>query len=186
MLAAVFIAGIGVWWSGNNRQHKQLKRAGLVVLLFGVAWTVTNWGIDTPVEKVRKNTRQFIAAVLARDRSKLDTLLHPKAGLYQWGRQDIIDGATLYADQYGLKNAHITQLDIDAQQEKSGIITVLLTVFSEHESAMVPISTINSSWTLDWWQTDDGRWRLKDIKARKVGNMDMTEVNSRYFSNKPR
>src|SRR5438874_2004457 len=153
MLTAVVIAGVVAWWSGNNRQNKRLKQVGLLVLLLGVVWATVGWAIDTPVEIVRKNTRQFIAAVLARDKTKLDALLHPKAGLYHWGRQDIIDGATAYADQYGLKAAHITQLD--PGKPEAGMITVLLTVFSDHESSMVPVTTINSSWTLDWWETDD-------------------------------
>src|SRR4051812_39388252 len=101
MLTAVFVVGATVWWSGNNRQNKRLKLGGLILLALAVAWAVVGYAIDTPVEKVTKGTRAFVAAVVNRDKATVGKLLHPKATLYQWGRQDIIDGAVQYADQFG-------------------------------------------------------------------------------------
>jgi hypothetical protein len=184
MLIGLFIAGVAVWWSGNNRQHKNLKRAGLAVLLLAVIWAVVGWAIDTPIERATKGTRQFVHSVVARDRQTLGNLLHPRAALGRWGRQDIIDGALTYADQYGLRNATITGLDLD-DQEQAGMITVDIAVFSTHESPMLPVSTIRSEWRLDWWENDSGQWQIKAITPRKVGNMDMKEVTDRYFTNRP-
>jgi hypothetical protein len=185
MLGAVFVVGVAVWWSGNNRQRRSLKTAGLIVLGVGLAWALANYFVDTPVEKVTRGTREFVNAVVRRDRPTMDRLLHPKATLYQWDRTAILDGAIRYADEYGLRSAHITQDEV-LDPPQAGMVTVLLTVFSNHESATIPVNTINSSWSIDWWETEDGRWQIKDIHARKVGTFEMDEVNRRFFSGRPR
>ena len=183
MLAAVFVVGVAVWWSGNNRQKRSLKTAGLIVLGLGLLWAVANYFIDTPVEIVTRGTRQFVDAVVRRDRPTIDRLLHPGATLYQWNRAAIIDGALRYSDEYGLRGARVTQDEVP-DPPQAGMVTVLLTVFSTQENAMAP-GTVNSSWSIDWWETEDGRWQIKDIHARKVGTFDMEEVNRRYFSGPP-
>jgi hypothetical protein len=185
MLIAVFVVGAAVWWSGNNRQNKRLQFGGLIVLALAVVWAAVGYAIDTPVEKVTKGTRAFVTAVVNRDKATLGKLLHPRATLHGWKRQDIIDGAVQYADQYGLKGAHVTQDEVP-ETPKAGIATVLLTVFSNHENAMIPVNTINTSWSIDWWETEDGQWLIKDIRATKVGNMSMEEIRQRYFSARSR
>jgi hypothetical protein len=185
LLVAVFVAGVAVWWSGNNRQKQSLKTIGLFVLGFGIVWAVVGYFVDTPIEKVTKGTKAFVNAVIKRDKATLNNLLHPKATLYRWGRQDIIDGSVEYADRYGLKSAYITRDEVP-QPPQAGMVTVTLGAISNHDSSTLPINTINSEWTVDWWETDDGRWLIHDIRASKVGNMNMEEINRQYFTGRAR
>src|SRR5215471_10408707 len=111
LLALLGIVGFALLMSGNARQNKSILRSGIAVLLAGALLTVMSYLVDTPREKVIKGTRALVKAAVDRDKTVLNAELHPNASLAGWKRQQIIDGAVAYADQFGLKSATITGIE---------------------------------------------------------------------------
>ena len=75
VLCVLVAAGIAIWWAGNNRVDKPMKRIGLAVLLAGVALALTSFVFDTDQEKVTKQTEQLVQAVNARDWKAFESVL---------------------------------------------------------------------------------------------------------------
>jgi hypothetical protein len=183
ILLAIGVVGIVVWVSGNNRQNKRLKLAGLIVLLLGAALFFVSWLVDTPKEIAVKQTHQFINAIVARDKPTLRKLLHPKIAAGRLGRDDVVEAAPTYADQFGLRGATITGLEV-AERPEEGSVTTTFAVFSKHESAMIPTDTIKTSWQFVWLDTDNG-WQLRNIEPLGAPQMDQNTIRQRYLSTRP-
>ncbi|MCS7035011.1 MAG: hypothetical protein NZ561_13615, partial [Phycisphaerae bacterium] len=101
LLVGVAVAACGLLWSGNQRQDRHLKRAGLFTLAAGIALSAVSLAVQTPREICLHQTRRWVSAVVAKDEAILDELLHPDAGLARWNRDDIVAGAVKYADLFG-------------------------------------------------------------------------------------
>jgi hypothetical protein len=108
LLTLIGVSGVALFMSGNSRQNKQLLRGGVGVILLGVLLAVVSYLVDTPREKAIKGTHALVAAAVARDGQTLGSYLHPAAALAGWNRKQIIEGAPIYADRFGLKGATIT------------------------------------------------------------------------------
>jgi len=182
MVFLLLVAGAVIFWSGNKRLDKTLKIIGLTVALLAILWGIVSWFVDTDREIVMKQTRQFVDAVVRRDMPTMTRLLHPKASMVMWNRDNIITGAKVYSDLYGLKGAHITGMDVEDDKTQ---ITVNFAVFSEHDAAVVPATTVNSTWQFGWVDTTDG-WRLMNLVPLKIGNLDQTGAQRQYFERKPK
>ena len=184
ILLAIGIVGVVVWMSGNNRQNKRQKLAGLIVLLFGVALFVVSWLVDTPKEIAIRQTHQFIQAIVARDKPTLRKLLHPKIAAGALGKEDVVEAAPVYADQFGLKSATITGMEV-AEHPDEGSVTTTFAVFSRHDSSVIPTDTIKTSWQFVWVDTDNG-WQLRNIEPLGAPQMDQKTIRQRYLSTRPR
>jgi hypothetical protein len=178
----VVVAAVAVFLlvSGNNRQDKTMKLAGLLVVLAGVILFLVSFFVETPPEITRRQTREFVQAVVGRDSAKLDSLLHANASILAWSKQDIIYGSKYYADQYGVKSAFCTSIDIE---EHDSLVVSRLTVLSTHEGGNMPINTMTSTWELNWLQTSNG-WKLKDITPIAVGQNELPRAKG-HFQSKP-
>lgn len=168
--------------SGNNRQDKQLKRAGLGVLVLGLILFAVSWLIETPPEIARRQTKEFVDAVMKRESEPLERLLHSNASLAKWNKADIVYGAKSYAEQFGLTGNMISGMEID---EQAGMVVVTLSNITSFESSRAPIGTMPNHWELNWLETSGG-WKLKDITLIGIGQTDARDVKSLYFSGKPR
>jgi len=166
--------------TGNNRQDAKLRRIGGIVFLAGVAWFLTSWFVETPPEIARRQTREFVKAVVARNSAKLEQLLHSNASAGAWDKQDIIHGTKFYADQYGLTSAYATAIAIE---ETPTVCVGRLTVLSQQEGGTVPIGAITSTWELNWL-AGDGGWKLKDLTLIGIGN-NATPLGKAHLSAKP-
>ena len=181
LLTLIAIVAIALLVSGNNRQKNQLKLAGFIVLSLGIVLAAVSFFVDTPREKALKGTRSFVHAVVDRDQAKMRAILHPSATLLGWNKEDIISGAKQYAEDFNLKDATITQLDAD---HDDSLVTVNLTVISNHASSKMMYDHINSSWQITWMDTGNG-WQMKDIRLISILNFDnqaLRGVEQRYFS----
>jgi hypothetical protein len=181
LLTLIAIVAIALLVSGNNRQKNQLKFAGFIVLSLGIVLAAVSFFVDTPREKALKGTRSFVRAVVDRDQAKMRAILHPSATLLGWNKEDIIYGAKQYAEDFNLKDATITQLDAD---HDDSLVTVNLTVISNHASSKMMYDHINSSWQITWMDTGNG-WQMKDIRLISILNFDnqaLRSVEQRYFS----
>ena len=52
----MLLVGAALFWSGNNRQDKTLKRLGLAVLLVGIVLGVLSYFVDTDKERAVRRT----------------------------------------------------------------------------------------------------------------------------------
>jgi hypothetical protein len=180
LLAAIAIAAVALLISGNNRQDKRLKLAGVGVLLLGVALWAVSYFVHTPREIAVTQTRQSIAAVVARDRATLERLLHPKAVLMGWGRDEILARAGEYADLYGVQSATITSIEGDPADS---IVTVTVSVLSQHDTQTASmVSAVPSTWELKWMDTSSG-WRLKEILPIRIFQMERSQLPEGLFGN---
>jgi hypothetical protein len=182
LLAALFAAGLTIFWVGNKRLDKTMKWVGLAVLLADVALAVTGYLVDTPAEIVTRQTRQFVQAVVKRDPKTIDALLAPQAQVGIWSKQDIVEGAKDYADRFGLKGAHVTGIEADDHRPQ---MSTNFVVFSDHDSPTIS-STVRTGWQFDWAQQPDGSWRILRITYVPMKEQDPTAVASQYFNRKPR
>src|SRR4051812_33750736 len=112
LLTPIGVTGIALLMAGNSRQDRTLIRSGLGVILLGIALAVVSYLVDTPREKVVKGTHALIDAAVARDGQAMANQLHANAVLGGWNRKQIIEGAPVYADRFGLKKATITGMDV--------------------------------------------------------------------------
>src|SRR4029079_3493871 len=122
LLGLLVIVGAALWWSGNNRQDKTLKRVGLAVFLVGVLVGVVSSLVDTDKERAARQTRQIVSAVERRDWEGFGKLLDPRTHVMIYNnREDIVAGAKITADVIGLKSLHITGMDVE---QKDTVINV--------------------------------------------------------------
>jgi len=178
LLILFAVAAVGLLVSGNNRQSSRLKMAGVGVLLAGgILWAVSYF-IETPREISIRQSRQFVAAVSARDRGAIEPLLHPKASMLRWNRDDILHYAVDYADTYGLQSVWITGIDADPVDS---VVTVTLSVLSRHDAKRAMVDTVPSTWELKWMDTPAG-WKLKEIVPIRIMNTERSQLQARLFN----
>jgi 4-amino-4-deoxy-L-arabinose transferase-like glycosyltransferase len=94
LLALLAVAGAALFISGNARLEKRLKLAGLGLVAAAVLLLALSRLVDTDREKVEKQTRQLMAAVVQRDQQGVRRQLHPQASLGVWNRDDIAYAAS--------------------------------------------------------------------------------------------
>jgi len=179
LLTLLGLVGIVLFMSGNARQHKGLLRAGIAVILLGVVLAVVSYLVDTPREKVIKGTRALVKAAVDRDKTTLNAELHPNASLAGWKRLQIIDGAVAYADQFGLKSATITGMEV--KQDEPSMMTVTMRVVAQFSGKQAYFDTVPTDWQLTWWETSNGQWLLKDVTPLGGGNLSGGQLAKQYF-----
>jgi hypothetical protein len=175
------IAALGIYLFiyGNRRQDTRLRGIGGGVLLLAVGLFLLGRVMDTDREKAEKGTRQLVAAVEKRDWPAMTALLDPKAsvgtpnGPVYSSRDQIIAGATVATERFGVKNIHI--LSLTSRQDDTAI-TVDLDALSDQGITGQPFPT---SWQFEWQERADG-WKLMRIVCLKIGQ-DTGEGTRRLF-----
>jgi hypothetical protein len=168
------LAGLGVFlfWTGNQRQEKNVRIAGFGLILAALAVMVLSYLVDTDVEKAVKAAKGMVYAVEQRDWTKLRNILAPKTSLGVFNaaelyadRNEIVTAAQKAVDQYGLKNVHVLSTTPEASNE---LISVTMTVMSEQEfTSGRPITT---NWRMEW-QRSGNSWVLVRITCIQIGNL---------------
>ena len=171
VLCVLVAAGIAIWWAGNNRVDKPMKRIGLAVLLAGVALALTSFLFDTDQEKVTKQTERLVQAVNARDWKAFESVLDAQTRFaFYRDREMIVRGAKQTADDIGLKSVRITGMTVD---KKDSVITVDLRAMSEQDRTMGrPVVT---DWRFDWQNLGAG-WKLMTITPLKGEQVTAEEI----------
>ena len=62
-LAGLFAIAVTLLISGNNRQDRALKLAGLAALTLAILLGILSYFVDTDMEKVLKRTRLMVSSV---------------------------------------------------------------------------------------------------------------------------
>ncbi|CAN5535504.1 hypothetical protein BH09PLA1_BH09PLA1_17040 [soil metagenome] len=171
VLCVLVAAGVAIWWAGNNRVDKPMKRIGVAVLAAGIALALISFCCDTDAEKVTRKTEQLVAAVNVRDWKTFESILDPATSftIYRT-RDEIVNGAKLTADAIGLKSARITGMNVET---KDTVITVELRAMSEQDRTMG--RPILSNWRFDWQNFGTG-WKLMSITPQKSDQVSAEEI----------
>ena len=171
ILCVLVAAGVAIWWAGNNRVDRPMKRIGLAVLLAGIALALTSFFFDTDQEKVTRKTNQLVQAINARDWKTFESILDARTRFAFYGdREAIVAGAKKSADDIGLRSARITGMTVE---KKDTVITVDLRALSEQDrTAGRPIVT---DWRFDWQNFGTG-WKLMTITPLKSEQVTAEEI----------
>ena len=178
----VSIAALGLFLfvTGNNRQEFRLRTAGLIVVALAVLLSVVSIVADTDLEKSEKGTRALVKAVEARDWPAMEKLLAQRAslavqaaGTVYNNRDDIMEGAKLGTERFGLKNARITSMDA---QQTQNLVTITFNAITEQNVMAYPLP---STWQFEWQKTADGM-RVVRITNLKIGNQTGQGASSQF------
>ena len=90
-------------------------------------------------------------------------------------RDILLKGAAACVDQYQLKSARITSLEVKQTQT---LITVDMTVWTVQDVTMD--RPLPSSWQLVWDQTGND-WSLFQITCVSIGNESMNQIDSKFL-----
>jgi hypothetical protein len=173
-LAGAVAVAAALLISGNNRQDRPLKIAGLLVLALAILLGVLSYFVDTDIEKVSKRTRLMVDSVQKRDWKSFESLLDPHIHFAVYDdRASLVEGAKATADRIGLKSVHVT--NTQATQDPTSI-TVNLDAISIQDATMDrPMPT---SWRLEWQNGPDG-WLLVHIDPLPNGQVTPDRVIER-------
>jgi len=176
LLAGLFVLAVTMLVSGNNRQDKYLKRAGLIFFALTVLLGALSYFIDTDIEKVTKRTKLIAASVEKRDWPTFESLLDPHIHFaFYDDRKTLVDGAKATADNIGLKTARVTSLQ--AKQEDPAAIVVDLDALSVQDITMDrPMPT---SWRFEWIKSGDGSWLLTHITPIDNGRVTHDRITEK-------
>jgi len=171
------IVGVGVvlFWMGNVRLEKKIRNTGAGLLALAVVLVIVSYIMDTPREKVMKQTRELVQSVEERDWPVMQGLLDPRCTLDKYNNRDeIVAAAQTAMEKFGVKTIMVTSLD--AKQDAASI-TVHLDIVSEQDITLGrPFPT---SWQLDW-QRSSGNWLLRNIsilESRQAGSQNAVKQN---------
>jgi len=129
-LPVTFIGvGLFVWYTGNQRQEKQVMRGGVGIALLGVLIMVISILVDTDREKAVKRTRQIVAAVNDHDWNKFQSLIDPQTTIYGLrGPSEITKAAEAAANRVNLSSARITGVE---SEQHASLIVISIRILSE-------------------------------------------------------
>ena len=181
LLGALAAVAIALLISGNARQNNRLKLAGFAALLLTIGLGATSYFVQTPREKAIQGSRQLVQAAVDRNPAIVQPLLHPNASLMHLGRDDLLHTLKVGGDTAGLRDAQIISIEADVTQS---LITVTMTVISDHDPSVAFRGTYNSTWQLNWFETPQG-WMLKDIIPLRLGAIEGGGALGNYLHRRP-
>lgn len=175
-LGLLIVVAVALWLSGNARQETRLKTAALAAFLLSAGLFLLSYFVDTEKEKVQKRTRQVVEAVEKKDKTTLNTLLHPNATMLWMAKADIVDKVGSAVDEYHLSNIRINALDAEQPAKNQINADVSVTAHVENSGGAFDPP---SSWQLVWEKTNQG-WQLREIRAVKIPGIDLNTIIGRW------
>ena len=171
------IIGLALHARGHRRPNRRLREAGAAVVLLAVVWALVSYLVDTPKEICRKQTRELVRSVVARDWKTFDDLLSSSVRFVFTGSSWRIEGhdtlsSAIKADieQIDLKSATITAINA---AEADAAVTVTITVWSNQDFTLD--RPIDSEWEMEWRQVGSA-WKLQEIRALRVAGVKAEQV----------
>lgn len=178
---SILLFGVGLFITGNNRRQFKMRTFGLGVIVLAIALMLVSYWVDTPAEKCLKNTRSLVAAFQAKDWSKFESLLDPRASvgigssltIYS-NRDQIVQAARRAQEMYRFTAARV--LSAQATQQDS-FIAVTMTLYTDQEATMGRPFT--SSWKFEWQDFGKG-WTLWRITALSIANQSADQMRPQF------
>lgn len=160
ILAAVAVIFL---MQGNNRQNKRLKLAGLGCAVAAVVVYVASYLIESPHEKVTRQTQELAAAVDTRDWDKFAALLDPKVKFWMYNGRDVFrERAEQTAENVGIKNISLSNLTI---KDEPGSYIVDFTAAADIGELGHRMPT---NWRFHWGASDYLLYRIDYVPSERV------------------
>ena len=175
-LALFALVGVALYVSGNGRQDKKLKLAGLAGLAIAGLLAVLSYFIDTDKEIVTKGTRDLAAAVEKKDRATAERLLHPKVSFGgPTDRAKLIERILTAADEYKLKDIKVSAIEVKPDGQDLAVNFSATANIEFGGMSFTPPST----WQFIWEKTPDRGWQIRVIRPISVSGMDNAQLMDR-------
>ena len=173
LIILILFAGAILLFFGNRNQNRPLRTTGLCLLSLGILLIAAVFLIDTPAERMERNTKQIVADVDSKDWTRLHAMLDPQtqldfgsqapAGLSNVSGADSITQLTQKeATQVGLRRVLITGTKIE---QSDGLIVVAFNAASWQEASLD--QAVMSTWQFNW-KLRNGQWYLDAIELRNL------------------
>jgi hypothetical protein len=162
--------GIALFITANNRQETRIRTGGIVIFFLGILLGIVSYLVETDKEKVERHTHEFIAAIIASDWPKVQSLLDPQVEFLKLrGPDQLVPAIRAAQEHVHVTSAHITSMKLD---ESPNDITENIGVLSIQEATLQQGAI--TGWRLDWAPTPDGKdWKL--IQIRSLGGQQISE-----------
>lgn len=154
--AALVLAGVILFITGNNRLERKLRNAGAGMALLGVLLAAISLVLESDREMASRQSRELVYAVPAQKWDVLRSLLDPNLTLMGLkGHEAIITGAQLAVERFDLRGARVISTDV--QQIDAAQIEVEVQVLAEFKDG-----NSLSRWRLTWEKLPDG-WQVASV-----------------------
>jgi hypothetical protein len=180
LYCSIIAIGLFVWVSGNKRIDPRSRWIGIGIIALGAAMAVMSFLIETDVQKVNRQSKELVQAVVDQNWDKFKSLLAPDARFSIEGlpprsrsRDDLLAGTKFAVAKYGLRSAGA---NIEETKKQDYIITTTIHVFSTGD--LDPGHPMPSRWQFDWIKTPDGHWVISDIRALEIGNAKGSDMDT--------
>jgi hypothetical protein len=176
LFLTLIVIGVALFWSGNNRQQKAPRNAGIALILLALLLKGVSFFVETDKEKCTLQTNELVKSVQDRNWPKFSSLLDDDVSLgtsmgsNSSNRQQLVQLAQHDCEQYNLTNVSASVTGIE--QDAAGI-TIDITARSEQTATMG--MAVPSSWKLIWDRTGKD-WRLHEILCTSIGNQSTEEI----------
>jgi hypothetical protein len=176
----VIFVGLFVWVSGNKRADPRGRWIGIGIIGLGVFLAVLSFVVETDPQKVNRQSRELVLAVVDQNWDKLQSLLAPDARLSIEGstplfhsRDQVVAGTKLGVKRYGLHGASAV---VEETKRQDYLISTTVRVYSTGD--IDPGHPVPSLWQLDWVKGPDGHWAVSDIRAMEIGNAKGSDMGN--------
>jgi len=176
----VIAIGLFVWVSGNKRTDRRSRWIGIGVMLLGAVMAAMSFLIETDAQKVDRESKELVQAVVDQNWSKFQSLLAPDARLSIEGlaplfhsRDEVVAGAKLGVNRYGLRGA---SAGVEETKKQDYIISTTVRVYSTGD--VDPGHPLPSRWQFDWIKGPDGRWVISEIRAIEIGTSKGSDMDT--------
>ncbi len=162
ILAAVAIIFL---FQGNNRQNRGLKRGGLAFAVAAVLVYLVSYLLESPHEKVIRQTQQIAAAVDGRDWKTFGDMLDPKVRFWQYdGSENLKAGAEKSAERVDVKNIVLSDIHVT---DEPGAYRVDFRATTDIASMPHRLPT---NWKFFWYASDFKLYKIEYVPDDKYGS----------------
>ncbi len=182
--ALIVVAGVALWWSGNNRTNPRLKISGLGVAVLGVILAIASYLVETPIEQCTRRSTELVKGVETQDWPKVKALMDPQVSLSIPGlpgrptvyssRDELVAEAEIKVKAIGLRSA---SSKVEDARRQGGLVTTSIVVWTDTD--VLAGRQFPTTWELDWEQSGSG-WTIREIRAIKIGNQDAAEQRFQF------
>lgn len=170
--AIAFVVGLGVFLYGNARVKAPVRNLGLGLIALVVAWCVTAYFVQTPLEKAVSRTRAIVSTVTAKDWAKLPALFDPDTRMASLASGDAIaKAAESAAGTFGLTDIRV----LSQAASRGGPYTVDVTINTLVEASMNTPAVFTFQYNIN----RDGSVRLTRIVPVSVGGTTGDDLTGR-------
>lgn len=161
ILAAVAVIFL---MQGNNRQNRRLKYAGLGFAVSAALVYAVSHFLESPHERVARQTEEFAAAVDRREWDKFSALLDPKVKFWMYdGKDPLRQGAEKSAEAVGVKDITLSNMLI---KDEPGVYVVDFSASADIDRMPQRIPT---NWRFYWDADTFLLYRIENIPNPQFG-----------------